>query len=58
MTAQNGSFLATRRGGLTLLLLAAAGIGLRATNTRGEPTAPPDDIHVGHERIPAPELTD
>lgn len=41
MTTQNGSFLATRRGGLTLLLLAAAGIGLRATNTRGEPTAPP-----------------
>ncbi len=39
-------------------LLAAALIGLRATNTRGEPTAPPDDIHVGHERIPAPELTD
>jgi EmrB/QacA subfamily drug resistance transporter len=39
-------------------LLAAAVIGLRATNTRGEPTAPPDDIHVGHDRIPAPELTD
>ena len=39
-------------------LLAAALTGLRATNTRGEPTGPPDDIHVGHERIPAPELTD
>jgi EmrB/QacA subfamily drug resistance transporter len=39
-------------------LLVAAGIGLRATNTRGEPTAPPDDIHLGHERTPAPELTD
>ena len=33
-------------------------MSLRATNTRGEPTAPPDDIHAGHERIPAPELTD
>ena len=39
-------------------LLAAALIGLRATNTRGEPAAPPDHIHAGHERIPAPELTD
>jgi MFS family permease len=39
-------------------LLAAALTGLRATNTRGEPTAPPDAIHLGHERIPAPELTD
>jgi len=37
-------------------LLAAALIGLRATNTRGEPTAP-DDITVGHHRIPAAELT-
>ena len=37
-------------------LLAAALTGLRATNTRGEPTAPPDDIRVGHER-PAPGLT-
>jgi predicted MFS family arabinose efflux permease len=39
-------------------LLAAAVIGLRATNTRGEPTTRPDDTHVGHDRIPAPEPTD
>jgi EmrB/QacA subfamily drug resistance transporter len=39
-------------------LLAAAVIGLRATNTRGEPAPRPDDIHVGHDQIPAPELTD
>ena len=31
---------------------------MRATNTRGEPTAHPDDIHAGHDRIPVPELTD
>jgi EmrB/QacA subfamily drug resistance transporter len=39
-------------------LLAAAVIGLRATNTRGEPVPHPDDIHASHDRIPAPELTD
>jgi hypothetical protein len=38
--------------------LLAAVIALRSTNTRGEPTAPADDIHPGHDRIPAPELTD
>ena len=31
---------------------------MRAINTRGEPTAHPDDIHAGHDRIPVPELTD
>jgi EmrB/QacA subfamily drug resistance transporter len=38
-------------------LIAAAVIALRATNTRGEPTA---DAHTpaSHDRIPAPELTD
>jgi EmrB/QacA subfamily drug resistance transporter len=41
-----------------VFLLAAALIGLRATNTRGEPTTPADDIHVGHDRIPAAGLTD
>jgi MFS family permease len=40
-----------------VFLLAAALIGLRATNTRGEPTAP-DDITVGHDRISVAELTD
>ena len=64
MTAQHGSFLATRRGRLILLLacafflLAAAVIGLRAANTRGEPAPHPDDMPASHDRIPAPELTD
>ena len=39
-------------------LLAAAVIGLRATNTRGEPTVHPDHLPASHDRIPAPELTD
>jgi MFS family permease len=39
-------------------LLAAAFIALRATNTRSEPAAPPDDLPAGHDLIPAPELTD
>ena len=41
-----------------IFLLAAAVIALRATNTRGEPAVHPDDIHVGHDWIPAPELSD
>jgi EmrB/QacA subfamily drug resistance transporter len=41
-----------------IFLLAAAVIALRATNSRGEPAALPDDIHSGDDRIPAPELTD
>ena len=41
-----------------VFLLAAALIALRATNTRGEPAAPVDDIRAGHDRIPAPELSD
>jgi MFS family permease len=39
-------------------LLAAAVIGLRATNTRGEPAPHPYDMPASHDRIPAPELTD
>jgi len=39
-------------------LLAAAVIGLRAANTRGEPAPHPDDMPASHDRIPAPELTD
>jgi hypothetical protein len=41
-----------------IFLLAAAVIALRATNTRGEPAAQPDDIHASHDPIPAPGLTD
>jgi MFS family permease len=41
-----------------IFLLAAALLALRATNTRGEPAAPADDSHAGHDRIPAPELSD
>src|SRR6266851_5397807 len=41
-----------------IFLLAAAVIALRATNTRGEPAAHPDDIPASHDRIPAPELAD
>ena len=41
-----------------IFLLAAAVIGLRATNTRGEPTAPPAHLHASDDRVPAPELTD
>jgi MFS family permease len=41
-----------------VFLLAAAFLGLRATNTRGEPPASADDISAGRDRIPAPELTD
>jgi EmrB/QacA subfamily drug resistance transporter len=39
-------------------LLAAAVIGLRAANTRGEPAPHPDGMLASHDRIPAPELTD
>jgi predicted MFS family arabinose efflux permease len=41
-----------------IFLLAAALLALRATNTRGEPAAHPADRRAGHDRIPAPELTD
>ncbi len=41
-----------------IFLLAAALLALRATNTHGEPPAPATDIPAGHDRIPAPELTD
>jgi EmrB/QacA subfamily drug resistance transporter len=41
-----------------IFLLAAAVIALRATSTRGEPAGPLDDIPVGHDLIPTPELTD
>ncbi len=41
-----------------IFLLAPAVIALHATNTRGEPAAHPDEIRAGHDRIPAPELTD
>jgi hypothetical protein len=67
VTTQPRFFLATRAltGGFqrallacAFVLLTAALIGLRATNTHGEPTASPDDIHAGHDRIPARELTD
>jgi hypothetical protein len=74
VTTQPASFLATRRGRLTLLLLcpvqfldvadsagvvlAAAVIALRATNTRGEPAAHPDHLPASHDRIPTPDLTD
>jgi len=71
-TARTGALLATGAPPATALtggyqrallacaifLLAAAVIALRATNTRGEPAAHPDDIHAGHDRIPAPELSD
>jgi predicted MFS family arabinose efflux permease len=39
-------------------LLAAALIALRATNTRGEPSAHSDHLPASHDRIRAPELTD
>jgi EmrB/QacA subfamily drug resistance transporter len=41
-----------------VFLLAAALLALRATNTRGEPAAPADDIPAAHDRMPAPELTE
>jgi EmrB/QacA subfamily drug resistance transporter len=41
-----------------IFLLAAAIIALRATNTRGEPTADPGHLPAREERTPAPELTD
>jgi predicted MFS family arabinose efflux permease len=39
-------------------LLIAAVIGLRATNTRGEPGAQPSGTPAVHDQVPAPELTD
>src|SRR5581483_6479923 len=41
-----------------IFLLAAAGIALRATNTRGEPAAQPDHLPESHGAMAAPELTD
>jgi predicted MFS family arabinose efflux permease len=41
-----------------IFLLAAAVIAVRASNTRGEPAAHPGHLPAGHDRIPAPELTD
>ena len=41
-----------------IFLLAAAVIGLRATNTRGEPAAQPAPLPASDDRVPAPELTD
>ena len=41
-----------------IFLLAAAVIGLRATNTRGEPAAQPAHMPASDDRVPAPELTD
>jgi EmrB/QacA subfamily drug resistance transporter len=40
-----------------IFLLAAAGIALRATNTRGEPAAPPAHLPASHGVRPAAELT-
>jgi EmrB/QacA subfamily drug resistance transporter len=71
-TARTGALLATGAPPATALtggyqrallacaifLLAAAVIALRATNTRGEPAAHPDDIRARDDRIPAPELSD
>jgi EmrB/QacA subfamily drug resistance transporter len=39
-------------------LLAAAVIGLRATNSRGEPIAQPSGTPAAHDQVPAPELAD
>jgi hypothetical protein len=39
-------------------LVAAAGMALRASNTRGEPTAQPDHLPESHRPMAAPELTD
>ncbi len=73
MTTQHGSFLATRRGGLTPLLLCAVQFldvaGASIMNV-ALPSIRRDlgfsvqnlqwvlDITVGHDRIPAAELTD
>jgi hypothetical protein len=73
VTTQHGSFLATRRGGLTLLLLCAVQFldvaGASIMNV-ALPSIRRDlgfsvqnlqwvlDITVGHDRIPAAELTD
>jgi predicted MFS family arabinose efflux permease len=41
-----------------IFLLAAAVIALRATNTRGEPAAPPAGTYAAPGQVPAPELAD
>jgi MFS family permease len=45
-------------GGLLLLGGRAAVIGLRATNTRGEPVTQPSGTPAVRAQVPAPELTD
>ena len=39
-------------------LLAAAAIGMRAANSRGEPIIHPDGTHAAREHVPAPELAE
>ena len=51
MTTQHGSFLGTRRGRLTLLLLCAVQFLDVADSSKA---FQPDDIPAGHDRIPAP----
>jgi hypothetical protein len=41
-----------------IFLLAAAAIGMRATNTRGEPATEPSGIPAAPGQVPAPELAD
>ena len=41
-----------------VFLLAAAVIGMRAANSRGEPVIHPDGTHAGREQVPAPELAE
>ena len=41
-----------------IFLLAAAVIGLRATNTRGEPVTQPTGTPAVRDQVPAPEPAD
>ena len=38
--------------------IGAAVIGMRATNSRGEPVIRPAGTHAAREQVPAPELVD
>jgi hypothetical protein len=38
--------------------IGAAVIGMRATNSRGEPVIRPAGTHAAREQVPAPELAD
>ena len=61
MTTQRTSFLATRRGKLTLLLLCTVQFRYVADSSIMNvalPSIRPDDVHAGRDRIPARELTD